>query len=201
MSEVISSIIFYISNAGRVIYRSLGLIGISSENQSSILLLIFVAFIIFVVGFTLGRTRILISIISLYVAYFIEINFSYFSVLHGAVYNIPPYIVHIGLFIIFFIIIFSLFNRSILKSRITLEDSSIIAILILSLINVGLLLSIIISYVPRIGGSIFPDSLISYFGSKNALFYWASASIISVFFLKGRSRSNSSILSSKTRKR
>jgi hypothetical protein len=174
MSGIITSILFYLTSLGRAF------------NQSSMLIVAFGAFVIFVIGFTLGRSRILVSMLSVYVAYFIEMNLPYFDFIKNAVGSAQSYLIHIGLFLVFFIAVFYIMNRSILKNRVTLKDSSIISIILLSVVNAGLLVSVLASYLPKIGTPILPASVANFVGTKTALFYWAVISLISFFFLKGK---------------
>jgi len=176
MEGIISNVIIFFSSIGRITYKSLGTVGLSSAGQSTVLLVIFAAFVVFVVGFTLGRSKILMSILCVYIAYFIENNFPFYKNISGAISGAPSYATHLGIFAISFLLAFFVFNRSVIKSRVTMKDASIIQILILSFINVGILSSVLISYY----------SPSSFFGSKNALLYWAILSLIVIFFLKGK---------------
>ncbi|MGD0977201.1 MAG: hypothetical protein ABR875_02825 [Minisyncoccia bacterium] len=187
MSGIISSILFYLASLGKAF------------NSSAMLIVAFGAFVIFVIGFTLGRSRILVSMLSVYVAYFIEANLPYFNFIKNTVGSTQSYLVHIGLFLIFFVAVFYIMNRSILKNRVTLKDSSIISIILLSVVNAGLLVSVLASYLPKIGTPILPASVANFVGTKTALFYWAVISLIAIFFLKGKreSSTSSSLKSSK----
>lgn len=187
MDGIVTSVIYYLASASRVVFKGLGFLGLSGTNQSTILMMIFGAFVIFIIGFTLGRSRILMSIICVFIAFFVEKNFPYFASVSSLIGKMPAYIVHIGLFALAFVISFSILNRSVLKHRVTLKDASIISILILSLVNVGLLTSVVLSYY----------SGATFFGTKNALFYWAIVTLIAIFFLKGKREITSPISKSK----
>jgi len=174
MTSVVSDAIYYLANFGKVM------------NQTSMLIVAFVAFAIFVIGFTLGRSKLLLSILSIYTAYFLEVNFRYIDSIQNISGTLPYYYLHIGLFVILFASVFYVFSRSVLKNRITLKDASLVVIIILSFINAGLFLSVLSSYLPRIGEQIIPDAAMSFFGSKNALFIWALLSLIVIYFMKGK---------------
>lgn len=183
MDSFISAILYYLSNAGKAVYGIFGIFGLSGEGSSAALLIIFGAFVLIIIGFWLGRARLVISIISVYAAYFVEDDFVFMPFLKSA--NLPEYIIKLAIFAVAFILIFFVLNRSILKSRIAAKDSSFVSIAILSLVNAGLLASVMISFFPTDGG-LLPAGFFKFLGTNTARFLWAALAISVLFFMKGK---------------
>ena len=82
-------------------------------------------FAVLIIALNLGRSRTLLALLSIYAASFLENHFLYFdklrelfstaggSALGGK--NLPDYWLHLGLFLLIYIIVFAILNRSFLK--------------------------------------------------------------------------------------
>ena len=72
------------------------------------LVVAFSVLVIFLIGLTFGRSRVLIALISIYIARVIEMNFIYFDRVVAAFKNTDVGLLRVGLFTIFFMIAFFL---------------------------------------------------------------------------------------------
>jgi hypothetical protein len=139
-------------------------------------------------GLSLGRTRALISLLGIYIAYAIMSVFPYLDRLHDLIKVSPElYITRVGLFLFVYVIVFVVLNRSLVKNRLTLKDASFFSVSIISILQLGLLITIITNIVPvsslKISGNL--SGLTEYLSTNEALFYWFLAPIVVVFFMKG----------------
>src|SRR3989344_6709163 len=76
---------------------SIGNIGLPDFNTAS-LIAIFLIIAVFLVGLTFGKSRILIALLSMYVARVIEINFAYYPQLSGAIKSVDDGLLRAGVF-------------------------------------------------------------------------------------------------------
>jgi len=148
------------------------------------LVLLFFAFVIFMIAITFGRSRMFLALISLYAAAFLENHFIYFNQLRGLLKNWPEFWVHIGLFLFLYVIIFGILNRSVLKHRLTLKESAVFTAGLAALLEIGFLASIIFSYLPASVITTLPPQIIKYFDTKTAQFWWAVVPLIVLIFMK-----------------
>lgn len=185
MSQILSQILLYLTDFGKFMQKVAGDFE-AVGNSSGWLVILFFIFVVFLVGFTLGRTRMLLALISIYTAAFIENHFIYFDAIRGYFKSAPEYWVHIGLFLILYVIIFNIFNRSILKHRLAVKEASVLAISLEAVLIVGLLASIVVAYLPADQLKFLPANLLKYFTTKNAQFFWAAAPVALALFLRGR---------------
>lgn len=142
-------------------------------------------------GLSLGRTRALISLLGIYVAYAIMSVFPYLDRFHDLVKISPElYITRVGLFLFIYVVVFAVLNGSLVKSRLTLKDASFLSVSIISILQLGLLITIITNIVPvsalKISGNL--SSIAEYFSTNEALFYWFLAPIVVVAFIKGNKK-------------
>lgn len=138
-------------------------------------------------GLSLGRTRALLSLLGIYIAYAIMSVFPYLDLLHDAIRISPElYITRAGLFLCVYIIIFGILNRSLVKGRLTLKDASFVSVSVISILQLGLLITIITNIVPvsalKTSGNL--AYLFEYFSTNEALFYWFLVPILVISFMK-----------------
>ena len=139
-------------------------------------------------GLSLGRTRALISLLGIYIAYAIMSVFPYLDRLHDLIRISPElYITRVGVFLFVYIAVFTILNNSLVKGRLTLKDASFLSVSVISIMQLGLLITIITNIVPvsalKVYGSLSYFS--EYFSTHEALFYWFLAPIVVVSFMKG----------------
>ncbi len=142
-------------------------------------------------GLSLGRTRALISLLGIYVAYSITSVFPYLDRLHDLIKISPElYITRVGLFLFMYVVVFAVLNRSLIKDRLNLKDASFFSVSVISVLQLGLLITIITNIVPmsvlKIPGNL--SYVSDYFSTNDALFYWFLVPILIVSFMKGDKR-------------
>jgi hypothetical protein len=142
---------------------------------------------------SLGRTRALVSLLAIYIAYVLQAIFPYFSELHSAIRFSPEmYITRVGLFLIFYVVIFAILNRSLVKHRLTMKEFSLFWVSLISLLQLGILVSVILNFIPVDKLSIFPEYLLGYFAEQRALFFWLTAPVVILITMRRDKRSRRS---------
>lgn len=187
MNALVSQALIYLADFGKFTQKLLGDFGSAKSDYNWIVVLFFV-FVIFLIGFSLGRTKMLLALVSIYAAAFIEPRFPYFETVGGFFKNTPGSWLRVGVFLVIYIVFFAALNRSILKHRLSLKESAFLPVAGLSILLAGLLLSILISYFPTPGELGISSAINRYFATENAQFFWAIAPIAAVFFLKTGAR-------------
>ena len=188
-NQIFSQILIYLTDFSSFLKKFTGDIG-STGVHYDWLVIFFFAFVILLVALSMGRSRMLLALLSLYTALFLENNFLYFDKLKELFKNLPDHWLHIGLFLSFYIIIFSIINYSQLKYRLTLTESSIFAVVLLAIVEAGFLATILVSYFPPEWLNKIPPKLVPYFATKNALFWWATLPILALVFSKKKKDAN-----------
>lgn len=136
-------------------------------------------------GLSLGRTRALISLLGIYVAYMIEMTFPFWDQLQSFIkFPQDNYLIKAGFFIVVYAIVFIILNNSVLKRRLSAKDSSFLAVAIISVLQLGLLISIILNNIPISKIPKLPDYFYRYFSTSEALFYWAVLPVVAILFLR-----------------
>ena len=149
--------------------------------------LFFILGVIFVLlwGLSLGRTRSLVSLLAIYIAYVLETGFPYLTQVDKALnlkYDMAY--VKIGLFFAVYILVFAILNGSLVKKRLTMGESSIVIVGLVSLLQLGLLLSIIANNLPELIKKQVPAYLLPFFIGSQALFAWFVLPVVAVLFIK-----------------
>lgn len=145
-------------------------------------------------GLSLGRTRALISLLAIYIAYVLQAIFPYFSELHNTMrLPVEMYVTRIAIFFIFYIVIFAILNRSLAKHRLTMKEFSIFWVSLISLLQLGILVAIVLNFIPVDKLSLFPEYLLGYFAEQRALFFWLTAPIVILITMKREKRSRSEV--------
>lgn len=151
-------------------------------------------FLVFLVlyGLSLGRTKALISLLGIYVALAFDTAFPYLQQLHDLIgVTKEIYATRVVLLLIVYLIVFTILNKSFASKRLTLNDSSIISVSVISLAQIGLLIAVITNIIPDEIINNLPKYLSAYFATKEALFFWIIIPIIILLFLKKGKRKNS----------
>jgi hypothetical protein len=137
-------------------------------------------------GISLGRTRALMSLLGIYIAYVFNETFVFFNQLYSWIPVKNVHFVRIGLFILMYAVTYFILNRSVVKTRLTIKEASFISVFMISVLQMGLLLAIISNLLGSEILAIMPKFYITYFGTKLALFCWSLAPLIALVFMKGR---------------
>ena len=141
-------------------------------------------------GLSLGKTRALVSLLGIYIAYAIMSVFPFLDRLHDVIRISPElYVTRVVLFLFVYVAVFAILNGSLVKGRLTLKDASFLAVSIISIMQLGLLITIITNIVPvsalKISGNL--SNVSEFFSTNEALFYWFLVPIVTVSFM-GRSK-------------
>lgn len=138
-------------------------------------------------GLSLGRTRALVSLLGIYVALAFDATFPYLEQIHNALpVKTDIYTTRLGLFLLMYLVIFSILNNSFAKGRLTLKESSIISVAVISLAQIGLLVAVITNIIPDEIIQKMPQYLSAYFSTKEALFYWIVVPVIVLIFIRSK---------------
>lgn len=183
VNQIISQALIYLMDFSKFAQNLSGNISLHSLNYSWLIVFFFV-FAILLIAITLGKSRMLLALLSLYIAAFLETHFSYFDKLRQAIKTVPDYWFHFGLFLLIYFVTFGILNRSALKHRLTLSESSIFAIMLIAIVEIGFLAAILTSYLPPETLRQVPASIISFFATKNAQFWWALVSLATLLLSK-----------------
>lgn len=186
-NQIISQILFYLTEFSRFLQKYIGHFGLLNHGlpkvQYSWLVILFFVFVVFLVGLSLGRTRMLLSLVSLYIAFFLESHFVFFDQLKVYFKNVSAQWLHTILFLVIYIIACAILSRSILKYRFTLKEAPIIPVFIIGVFTIGFWASLLIGYLPQTTNPL-PVKFTQYFATKNAQFWWASLALLSVLASK-----------------
>lgn len=142
---------------------------------------------VLLLALTLGRTRTLISTLSLYVAFTLQTMFPFYGWLlktQSFTNDLPT--LRIFVFLILYGISFGLMNRSVLKARFNLGESSFVSVVLMGIAQLGFIISIILNLAPSFYGisTKLPSAFLPYFGTQHTLFYWALIPIALLLFQK-----------------
>ena len=151
--------------------------------------LILVALLLY--GLSLGRTRAVVSFLGVYIAYAVQSVFPFWDKLDEIIKFAPqPHFTRIGFFLILYFIIFLVLNASLVKSRLTIGEASFFAVSVISVLQFGLLLAIILNMLPISEvAKVLPAYLAQYFIAPSAIFYWFIAPIPALLLVrKGHDR-------------
>lgn len=189
-NQIISQILIYLMDFSKYVQGLTGSVNISGLRYDWLIIFFFV-FAILLMAFSFGRSRMLLALIALYIAVFLESHFVYFNQLREAVKSIPEYWLHIGLLFLIYGIVFTILNRSVLKHRLTLAESSISAVALIAIVEMGFLASILFSFLPSEFTKYVPPKLILYFSTKTAQFWWAVIPLLVLIFSKKKKTTSS----------
>lgn len=161
--------------------------GILQNPNGLFAMLAFVVLVLY--GLSAGKTKALVSLLSVYAAYVLTVLFPFMDRVSGLVIlpeNAP--IQELLVFFVFYLATFLLLSHSMLRHRLTLGEISIVKVVLISIVQLGLLSSIAISLLPddfavRSFGFTYP-----YLAGKLALWLWALASLVMLPFMRASAR-------------
>jgi hypothetical protein len=187
-----------VKSAGKVVNTTKTIATTASQSLSSLhvpslssgeLFGILVVVGVLILALTLGRTRTLISAVSLYVAFAFQTIFPFFGWLlqHQSFTDDLPTL-RVFVFLAFYAISFALLNRSLLKTRFNLAEASFFAVVAMGLVQLGFMISIVINLAPSFYNiaSRIPSGWLPYIGTQQALFWWSLAPIVLLVFQRSR---------------
>ncbi len=180
-NKIISQIILYLSSFAKNLHGFSGGFKIPTANYNWLTISFFV-FAILIIAFSLGRSRMLLALVGLYAAAFLEPIFPFFNLLHKYFLKYPEYFLHLALFFVFYILVILVLNNSILKTQLSVSRQSVIYILFVAFLEIGFMFSILSTYLPAEIIKRFPSNLAVYFSTKNARFVWALVPVLALIF-------------------
>jgi hypothetical protein len=145
----------------------------------------------FLYGLSLGRDRIVVILVSIYMALAVSTTAPYIGSLNAQIGIANIFVFQISTFVTTFIALFLLLSRSaLLKTIATGDDSgSWWQVLVFSVLHVGLLVSITLSFLPPNAAANHLSPLTQrLFASDGAQFGWIIAPIILMVLLKTDSK-------------
>lgn len=161
-----------------------GFLGAFTGPQQLFLLLVLL--FIFLYGMSVGKTRALVSLLGIYVAYMLTMTFPFMEQLKSVLKTSASLgVVKTGLFLALYLIVFIILNHSSLKSRLSTGEMSLTQVFLVSLFQIGFLVSIIASFLPRELVPANAQQIYPYISTPTALFFWAVASVAILPFMKG----------------
>ena len=152
--------------------------------------LIFVFMLLY--GLSLRRPKALISLLGIYVALAFDAAFPYLEQLRGIFpVQVETYTARIMVLALVYLLVFAILNNSFASGRLTLKESSIVSVGVISLSQIGLLIAVITNIMPDKIIEKMPEYLSAYFATRQALFYWIVIPMIILVFLKKGKRKSS----------
>lgn len=134
---------------------------------------------------SIGRTRAVISLLSIYVAFAFEMIFPYSDRVSNIVGDsLEEYWIRLGIFLIAYITVFAIFNFSFIRKRVSSSEYSLFEIIILSFLQIGFLVSVVFNILPEEVILKWVPSFSNYFSTPTALFFWAFAPLPGLLFIK-----------------
>ena len=158
----------------------------SGDLSLDFLAVIFFLVVMLLIAFSLGRNRIVVAIISTYLAAFIYLILPWSNQIRAWLSLEQVFWVNLGIFALAWLICYSVLVSSVLRSRASLGDSSVLIVLLLSIVETGFLFSIAIALL-KVGELLaLSPVLLKYFGATGAAFAWMLLPLVVFLFLKRR---------------
>ncbi|MBI2676969.1 MAG: hypothetical protein HYX21_03450 [Candidatus Yanofskybacteria bacterium] len=165
--------------------------GFSLEKfNMDVLVALFLLVVIFLVAFSLGKTKILLAIVSTYIALFLLAIFPFVFQIEkffGDWFGLSAvFWTRLSVFVLFFAVSLAILNKSILKPRMSMQESSPFSILFLSILESGFLVSALMAFSDSASQSKLGLSpwLLAYFGTPTSQFIWAVLPLLALVFLR-----------------
>lgn len=175
--------------------RLLGLIDIGGlsaaptalSNPKGLLALLGVVLVV-LYGLSVGRTKAMVSLLAIYVAYMLTVLFPFLGRVQGMVPEQYRVLTAVGIFLVLYVATFLLLSHSMLRFRLSSGEISIVQVVVISIVQIGLLTCITLSLIPADAGERIAGQAWKYFGTDLALWCWAAASLAILPFMKARRR-------------
>lgn len=164
-----------------------------AEPTWDLFLILFFIIASFIYGLTLGRERIIVILVSLYMTIAVIAAAPFINQIAPAQYgpnNVFAF--HLAVFLLIFVLIFFLLSRNTLLRTLTRSEApgQWWQVIIFSVLHVGLLISIVLSFVPSEYQTYISPALRNWFIGEQATFFWVIAPIVAMAFSKMRTDSD-----------
>lgn len=151
-----------------------------------VVILLFIIISVLVYSFTLGRDRIVALLISTYLALAVVTNLPYMDRISEIINQTSLGSLQLPAFIIVFILLFIFLSRSSLLQGMSSLAGGWWQVILFSLLQVGLLVSIILSFLPEnLFNRLSPFTQIVFTGDLGR-FCWIVLPILALIFIRGR---------------
>lgn len=136
-------------------------------------------------GLSLGRTRAILSLLGIYVAFaFIQL-FPYLEDFNRIIGRpVELHWLKTLIFLTAYAVAFFILNFSLIKRRLSSTEFSLFGVVLISLLQLGFIVSIILSFLPGSVGAAWLPTFHYFFDSRQALFFWAIAPLPVLLFIK-----------------
>ena len=162
-----------------------GLLGEGNMSLSRMLFVVFSVLAVFLYGLTLGKTRVFMSLLAIYIAFAFDVTFPYLGELYRLTsFPKEQYILRIIVFLLVYVLACMFMDRSFLKNKFSLKDFSFWSSTIMNVVQVVFLTSIVVSFMPTEMGENYLGWTFAYIGSQNALFFWTVLPLVLLPFFK-----------------
>jgi hypothetical protein len=151
-----------------------------------IVILLFVVISVLIYSFTLGRDRIVALLISTYLSLAVATNLPYMDKITEIINRFGFLTFQVSAFIIVFGVLFIFLSRSSLLQGLSSLTGGWWQIILFSLLQVGLLVSIILSFLPQTAVANLSDFTRIIFISDLGRFCWIVLPIVALVFIHGR---------------
>jgi hypothetical protein len=159
---------------------------LSAATGPKQLFVMLVLLFIFLYGMSIGKTRALLSLLSVYVALTLTNLFPFFTqVTDAAPENFEPYLLKAGLFLLLFVGVFVLLHKSSLK-RLGMGELAMWKVFVISAIQIGFIGAVIASFIPEQTAMEKLPFIYPFIGSNLALFMWSIISLAILPLMKHR---------------
>ena len=157
----------------------------SSPSWDLIIVLFFMV-TVFLYGVSMGRERIIVILVGIYMALAVVTNAPYINTLDKTANSGNFFAFKALLFLATFILLFFLLSRSALSKTFGgVAGGRWWQVILFSSFHVGLLVSIILSFLPADSVSHLAPMTRQVFASDNGRFFWIVAPILALAFVKG----------------
>jgi len=138
-------------------------------------------------GLSLGRDRVIVILVSIYMALAVVNTAPFIGNFNADIGLSNVFVFRISAFVAIFIALFLLLARSALLQTIASSDSrgTWWQVMVFSFLHVGLLISIVLSFLPASAADHLAAATKSFFVSANARFIWIISPIVAMILIKG----------------
>jgi hypothetical protein len=140
--------------------------------------------VVILYGLSIGKTRALISLLSMYVAYVLTATFPFLGWLQLHAPGQYASLVAVAVFAIFYAVPFLVISTSVAKGRMTLGEVSAGKVMLISVVQLGLLSSMVLSLLPLEIGQRLLGAVYAYAAGTRALWGWAVISLVILPFIR-----------------
>lgn len=159
-----------------------------SQPTWDLFIILFFIISAFLYGISLGRDRILVILVSIYMALAVVSTAPYIGSFSTEIGINDFFVIKISLFLGVFILLFFLLSRSALLQTIATSDvkGNFFHAMLFSILHVGLLISITLSFLPAGTEESLSQLTRSIFTSELGRFIWIVAPIVFMILFKGK---------------